>query len=88
MLSGRHVSDIRECAGGFYLTLYTTIKQEMRNEQNNLSSTKCQDPFVNRLIFFLMEDLMADDVRDTEAFHRFNQLSVLKKRIKAIIIEV
>jgi len=88
VLSGRHNPDIRERAGGFYLTLYTTIQQEMLNEQNNLCSTKCQDPFVNRLIFFLVEDLMAEGVRDTEAFHRFNQLSMLKKRIKAIIVEV
>jgi len=88
VLSGRHTPDIRERASGFYLTLYTTIKQEMLIEQNNLRSTKCQDPFVNRLIFFLMEDLMAEGVRDTEAFHRFNQLSMLKKRIKAIIVEV
>ncbi|XP_003245477.1 uncharacterized protein LOC100569606 isoform X2 [Acyrthosiphon pisum] len=88
VLSGRHNPDIRERAGGFYLTLYTTIQQEMLNEQNNLCSTKFQDPFVNRLIFFLVEDLMAEGVRDTEAFHRFNQLSMLKKRIKAIIVEI
>jgi len=88
VLSGRQTPDIRERAGGFYLTLYTTIEQEMLNEQDDLHSTKCQDPFVNRLIFFLVEDLMAEGVPDTEAFHRFNQLSILKKRIKAIIVEV
>lgn len=88
VLSGRHSPDIRERAGGFYRTLYSTINQEMVNEENNLHSTKCQDPFVKRLIFFLMKDLMAEGVRDPETFHRFNQLSALKKRIKAIINEV
>jgi len=89
VLSGRHTPDIRERAHGFYRTLYTSIKQEMINEQNNnLNLIKCQDPFVDKLIFFLGKDLMAEGVRDPEAFHRFNQLSILKKRIKAIVVEV
>ena len=88
VLSGRHTPDIRERANGFYRTLYTTVKQEMLNEQNNLHSTKCRDPYVQRLIFFLVEDLIAESVCDIEAFNRFNQLSMLKKRIKAIIVEV
>ncbi|XP_060853463.1 uncharacterized protein LOC132931603 [Rhopalosiphum padi] len=88
VLSGRHTPDIRERAGGFYRALYTTIKQEMLNEQNNLHWTKCQDPFVKRLIFFLLEDLMVEGIRDITVFRRFNQLSMLKKRIKAIIVEI
>ncbi|KAF0761302.1 DUF4485 domain-containing protein, partial [Aphis craccivora] len=88
VLSERHTPDIRERAGDFYRTLYTTIKQEMLNEQNNLHGTKCQDPFVKRLIFFLVEDLMAEGIGDTVVFRRINQLSMLKKRIKAIIVEI
>jgi len=88
VLSERHTPDIRERAGDFYRTLYTTIKQEMLDEQNNLHGTKCQDPFVKRLIFFLVEDLMTEGIRDTVVFRRVNQLSMLKKRVKAIIAEV
>jgi len=88
VLSGRNIPDIRKRAGSFYRTLYTSIKHEMVNEQNSLHPTKCQDPFVNKLIFFLVEDLKAQGVRDPEELHRFNQLSMLKKRIKTIVVEV
>lgn len=88
VLSGRHTPDTRECAVDFYRTLYMTIEQEMLDEQNNLHSTKCSDPFISRLIYFLMEDLMAEGVYETVSFQRVKQLSMLKKRIKAIMIEV
>lgn len=87
VLSQRQTPETRERAGDFYRMLYSNIEQEMLSERNTKSS-KCRDPYIEKLIDFLINDLTADGIREPETFHRLNLLSMLKKRIKAVIKEV
>jgi len=88
VLSQRRTLEIRERASDFYHMLYNTIEQEMLLEQNNLQSSSCRDPYVEKLISFLVKDLSADGVRDPLEYRRISLLSKLKKRIKTLIDEV
>lgn len=68
--------------------LHNVIEQEMLMEQNNLLTSNCRDPYVNKLIDFLTEDLTAEVIRDNRDFHRLSLLSELKGRIRTIINKV
>lgn len=88
VLSRRHPLKIRKRAGDLYRMLYSAIEQEMLSDTDDSRSSHCTDPYVGKLIDFLVEDLMALGIRDPKAFRRQNLLSALKKRTKSIIIEV
>lgn len=88
VLSRRNPLKIRERAGDLYRMLYNAIEQEMLSYKNDLHSSQCSDPYVGKLLDFLVKDLMVVGIRDPKAFCRQNLLSALKKRTKAIINEV
>lgn len=88
VLSQRQKLEFRERTRDLYCMLYNTIEQEMLMEQNNENSNSCRDPYVEKLISFLVKDLKADGLRDPKEFCRINLLSKLKTRVKALINEV
>ncbi|VVC27256.1 Domain of unknown function DUF4485 [Cinara cedri] len=85
MLSRRKILEIREHTGEFYRMLYNTVEQEMLVDE---LSSGCRDPYVEKLIIFLTEKLLSENIRNPLAFRRINLLSALKKRIKAVINEI
>ncbi|XP_050526805.1 uncharacterized protein LOC126897298 [Daktulosphaira vitifoliae] len=87
VLSQRRKPEIRKRAKDFYVMIYNNIEQEMLREENT-NSIECRDPYVEKLIQFLLDDMSMNCVRDPEEFRRFNMLSILKKRIKRVIQEI
>lgn len=88
VLSRRKTLEIRERAGDFYRMLYNTVEQEMLADHNNEFSSGCRDLYVEKLIVFLTEKLLSENISNPLAFQRINLLSELKIRIKAVINEV
>uniref|UniRef100_A0A2S2QZT8 Uncharacterized protein n=1 Tax=Sipha flava TaxID=143950 RepID=A0A2S2QZT8_9HEMI len=85
ILKNRRPLCTRNDSYGFYKTLYENVQQEMLAERNN---TKCTHPFINKLLKFLEIDLKAIGVSDLKMFCRIKMLSILKKQIKSVLIEV
>lgn len=87
-LSRRQTPDTRGRASEFYRMLYNIVEKEIVAEEDVGHSYSCRDPYVDKLIEFMMDDLTAQDVRDPKAFCRLRLLSNLKMRIKAVTDEV
>lgn len=87
VLSRRKALEIRERANDLYQMLHNNIEEEMLMEQNK-HSINCRDPYIEKLITFLIDDLKDKGVQSPKTFNKLNLLSMLKKNVKAVINEV
>ncbi|XP_050426955.1 uncharacterized protein LOC126837169 [Adelges cooleyi] len=84
VLAKRKPPEARMFTYQFYKSMYDSIEQEMLSEQDPNSSA-CHDPYIEKMLEMLTSDIQACGKASPQMFNRMKMLSMLKKRVKAML---
>ncbi|XP_050527685.1 uncharacterized protein LOC126897831 isoform X2 [Daktulosphaira vitifoliae] len=87
VLAKRKPPEARMFTYQFYKSVYDNIEQEMLNEQDP-NSLACRDPYIEKMLEMLTRDIQACNNTNPEMFKRIKMLSMLKKKVKAILLNI